>query len=102
MPSIEFTKRISFKCGTCQVQAKITVDDDLEILGVDCFSCGTSVGAEESRLMYDTLLREYREEEGRNFVRRLLNERGMARVPLAKVGNEFRDPRWPFILTVND
>ena len=95
--SSSVTKGISFKCRACEGPAKIVYDDG-SIQSVFCQACGISVDGENATEMYRTLILPNVLEESRNVIRRDLRKRGMGRVPLRKVGNEFSDPRWPFIL----
>ena len=39
-------------------------------------------------------------QEARNISRKLLRDRGMGRIPLTQVDNEFSDPEWPFTLVI--
>ena len=97
----EFRKHETFKCRICKGKAQmLEVDGRLD--SVRCLTCNVSVKAPDARLMYETLRERYVIQEGRNFNRRLMNKRGMGRVPLTKVDNEFSDPKWPFILVAKD
>ena len=92
-------KNISFKCRRCDRTPQV-----IEINGsthkIECISCGIHLVGEDFDRMRRELLIEYRDQVGRNFNRRLINERRMGRVPLTKVDNEFSDPHWPFILVI--
>ena len=95
------TKHVSFKCRDCEGAAKIVEVDD----GIDrvfCPSCGSTVDGEDARSMYHELRLRYVRQESSNVLRRELRKRRVGSVPLRKVGNEFADPRWPFILMLND
>ena len=95
------TKRESFKCRACEGAAKIVVVDE----GVDrvfCPACGASVDGDDARSMHHELRLRYIEQEGSNVMRRDLRKRGMGRAPLRKVDNEFSDPRWPFVMMLDD
>ena len=102
MRTYEFGKNVSFKCGNCKDPAKVAVGEDGGIESVFCPSCGTTVDAEDAGPMYLELFRQYSIQEARNLSRRAINKTRIGRVPLTKVGNEFTDPRWPFILILKD
>ena len=101
MDTHELRKHVSFKCGNCESAAKVvTGDEDGRMKSVFCPSCDTSLEGENAGLMYDELIKRYRFQEARNISRRIINKRGVGRVPLTKVDNEFSDPKWPFILKI--
>ena len=98
--SSSITVSVTFKCGKCKGAAEmVEVDDALD--RVSCLSCGVSVYGDRARLMYTTLLERYRFQKGRDISNRHLRKRGVGHIPLRKVGDEFSDPRWPFILKVD-
>ena len=67
-----------------------------------CLTCNVSVESPDARLMYETLRARYAAQTGRDILRRRVNKSGMGRVPLTKVDNEVSDPKWPFILVLED
>ena len=99
MISHELRKYVSFKCHSCQGEAQVTVADE-RIERVDCLACVVMVELHDATLMYDTLIKRYSLQEARNISRRLLRDRGMGRILLTKVDDEFSDPEWPFILVI--
>ena len=99
MTDYTLLKRISFKCSHCQNTAKI-VESDGRIETVECLPCGIALNGEDARLMYNELIVKYRNQEGRNIMRREIRKMGMSRVPLTQVDDEFSDTRWPFILVI--
>ena len=99
MISHHVRKYVSFKCHSCQGKAQLTeVDGRLD--RVECLVCNIWLDTDTANAMYQTLIKQRIIQEGRNFNRRLLRDRGMRNVPLTKVDNEFSDPEWPFILVI--
>lgn len=99
MTSYKIRKHISFKCQFCQRRAQSTeVNGQLD--RVECLTCNTRLDSDTTQIMYQSLIRQYVIQEGRNANRRFLRDRGVARIPLTQVSNEFYDPQWPFILVI--
>ena len=78
------------------------MEDDGTISRVFCPSCDNAVDAPDAAVMYETLRKCYVVQQGRNIVRRELRGRGMGNLPVTGVDNEFSDPRWPFIMMLQD
>ena len=99
--SHEFRKQVTFKCRACKGDAQM-LEVDGRFDSMRCLTCNVSVESPDARLMYETLSQQYRIQEGRNIMRRRVNKSGMGHVPLTKVDNKFSDPKWPFILVLED
>ena len=91
---------LKFRCCFCEQFAEM-VEIEGELNAVRCVPCGVQVDRPglATEMCADLLLR-YRKEMGRHLLRRQLNRTGLDSVPLNKVGDEFSDQRWPFILIV--
>ena len=92
---------MSFRCGSCNGRAKIVFDDG-RVQRVFCPACSASVDGDDADLMYTTLRDRRVEQAARRHMRGLVNKSNLGRVPLTKVEKVFRDPRWPFVLEVED
>ena len=99
MATHDIRKKISFKCHTCQSKAQC-MEVDGQLNSVECLACNIRLDTDTTNIMYQTLIKEYAIQEGRNISRGLLRKRGMGRIPLTKVDNELFNPKWPFILVI--
>ena len=98
MPDSLYEERLSlkFRCRRCQNLADM-IEVDGALGYVRCVPCG--IVEHRGQMMYHALLLQRQKETARNLVTRQLRAAGIRR-PLSHVGNEFSDPRWPFILVV--
>ena len=96
----EVRKSVAFKCRECQGAAKI-IEADGQIDGIYCPACGVSLDGGSARTAYQSLREQMVEKEGLNVVRRLVKGR-VRRVPPRKASYEISDPRWPFVMVVED